>query len=191
MVFHDPALDRITDRSGRLAERTAAELKQTTLRESKETIPTFAEVLSEIAARAPILVEIKSWLRPVGQLEAAAWHLLEGYSGPFAVQSFDPASLAWFRRHAPEVARGQLSHRYRHMRYGQPAWKRFLMRNLLLVGQSRPHFIGYDIDDLPQPAAALARRLGLPLLAWTVRTEKDRQKARGLVDNIIFEQIRP
>lgn len=191
VVFHDSVLDRITDGSGPLAERTAAELNQITLHQTEETIPTFAEVLSEIAARAPILVEIKSWLRPVGRLEAAAWHLLEGYCGPFAVQSFDPACLAWFRRHAPDVVRGQLGHRYRRTRHGQPARKRFLLRNLLLLGQSRPHFIGYDIDDLPHPAAALARRLGLPLLAWTVGTEADREKARGLADNIIFEHIRP
>jgi glycerophosphoryl diester phosphodiesterase len=191
MVFHDGDLDRMTEESGPVTARAAAELGRIRLSGSTETIPTLAQVLDDVAGRAPILVEIKSWHRPVGGLEAAALSHLQDYDGAVAVQSFDPASLAWFRHHAPGIRRGQIGHRYRHLRHGRSAWQRFLLRNLLLSGQSRPHFIAYDIDDLPHPAPALARRLGLPLLAWTVRSEAAWEKARGLADNVIFEQIRP
>jgi len=191
VVFHDSDLARMTDAEGPIGAKGAGELGRLRLLDTEEKIPTLEEVLDDVRGRAPILVEIKSWHAPLGHLEAAAWRHLRNYQEPFAVQSFDPASLAWFRHHAPAVTRGQLSQRFRRNRHGQPAWKRFLLRNLLLLGQSRPHVVGYDIDDLPHPVPALARRLGLPVLAWTVKTPAQREKARGLADNIIFEQIRP
>jgi len=37
----------------------------------------------------------------------------------------------------------------------------------------------------------LLRRLGLPLLTWTVRTPADREIARRYADQIIFEGFDP
>jgi hypothetical protein len=37
----------------------------------------------------------------------------------------------------------------------------------------------------------VCRRLGLPVLAWTVRSEADRSRAMRLADNVIFEGFTP
>jgi glycerophosphoryl diester phosphodiesterase len=63
----------------------------------------------------------------------------------------------------------------------------------LLTGLvARPQFVAYAVADLPALAPLFARRvLGLPLLAWTVRTEAERQRAMRWADQIIFEGFRP
>ena len=191
MVFHDECLDRLTDRSGPIEALSANELRRLRLLGTEAHIPSFAEVLDRVDRRVPLLVEVKGWREPAGGLESAAWAELKNYRGDYAVQSFDPACLIWFRRHAPGVARGQISLRRRGAGDGQSALKRFLLSNLLLGTTARPQFIAYKIDDLPHPLVGLARRLGLPVLAWTVHNDAQRQKALALADNIVFEQIRP
>jgi glycerophosphoryl diester phosphodiesterase len=191
VVFHDDRLDRLTGRQGALADETVDALGGMRLLGTAEKIPSFRRTLATVAGRAPLLVELKTLGRAVGPLEAAAWHELAGYTGRFAVQSFEPRTVAWFRRHVPDACRGQISGLYRDDRQGQSALRRFLLRNLLLSGPGRPDFIAYDVHGLGRPPVRLARRLGLPVLTWTVRTGEQLTTARALADNVIFEQIRP
>ena len=39
--------------------------------------------------------------------------MMKKYKGEFAVQSFNPFSVMWFRFHSPKVTRGQLISKYR------------------------------------------------------------------------------
>ena len=59
MVFHDYTLVRMTGCDKKLCELDAEELTALTLGESDQTIPTFAEVLSLVDGRVPLLVELK------------------------------------------------------------------------------------------------------------------------------------
>ncbi len=45
---------------------------------------------------------------------------------------------------------------------------------------ARPHFLAYDVRDLPSRFAAAQRARGLPLLTWTVRSALLRRAGRGL-----------
>lgn len=108
MVFHDDDLDRLTEASGPVRARSAAELAAIPLKNSAgEGIPTFAEVLEIVAGQVPLLVEIKDQdgaMGPeVGPLEAAAVAALEGYAGPVALMSFNPYSMAEVARLAPDI----------------------------------------------------------------------------------------
>ena len=158
MVFHDVLLDRVTAATGRLANRNADELSRLSLSGCDETIPTLAEVLGLIGGRAPLLVEIKQLGRDVVPLASATRRTLADYGGPYAVQSFNPLTLAWFRRHAPEVCRGQIATRGSR---GDPdrhaGLAGFFASHLLTCIMSRPHFIAYDILDLPFWPPRLAR----------------------------------
>ena len=84
MVFHDDTLDRLTDETGPVRARSAAELSHIRLKDSTDTIPTFAEVLAEVAGRVPLLVEIKDQSLVMGEtdgrLEAAAARVAAGGS---------------------------------------------------------------------------------------------------------------
>ena len=94
ITFHDEELDRLTEESGPLNARSAAELGQITLKGSADKIPTFAEVLALIDGQVPLLVEIKDQTLTMaetdGRLEAEAARLLRDYRGPVAVMSFNP-----------------------------------------------------------------------------------------------------
>jgi hypothetical protein len=73
-----------------------------------------------------------------------------------------------------------------------PVWLRHGMGYLAGALACRPSFVAYAIADLPALAPSLARNaLQLPLLAWVVRTEADRQHAASVADQMIFEDFRP
>jgi hypothetical protein len=100
MVFHDEELDRLTDATGPLNARTAAELGRIPLKGSTDTIPTLAEVLHLIDGKVPLLIEIKDQtleMAPTdGNLEAATAEALKGYKGDVALMSSTPTpSPAW------------------------------------------------------------------------------------------------
>ncbi len=187
MVFHDARLDRLTQASGALGAHSAKALKALRLLGTDESIPTLPELLARIDGRAPILIELKHDVSPVGPLEEAAWRELQNYRGPYAVQSFDPGSVAWFRDRAPEALRGQVSGDWRRFREAdQPA-----LSNAWAALRARPQFLAWSVHRLPHWAPALARRFGLPLLSWTVRTPEDLARARSCGANPIFENVRP
>jgi hypothetical protein len=62
---------------------------------------------------------------------------------------------------------------------------------LLHAFASRPQFIAYKVDDLAAFAPRLARHMfALPMLTWTVRSDRDRAMAARFADQIIFEGFR-
>jgi glycerophosphoryl diester phosphodiesterase len=176
IVFHDAKLERLTAATGPLAAQNAAALRTLTLTGSGETIPALADVLALVRRRVPLLIEIKSDGVANPRLAARVQDLLRHYDGAAAIQSFEPALLRWFARHAPALPRGLLASRN---------------RDLLTAPTLCPHFIGYDVRGLPAPLPALARRLGCPVLAWTVKDAQTEAIGRTYADNIIFEGLRP
>ncbi len=187
VVFHDASLERLTGRAAPVSAFTSAELARFRLGDSDQRLPRLEEVLAMVRGEAPLLVEIKNPRHRAGALEAEVWALLEGYPGPVAALSFNPLTLAWFRRRAPALARGHnLSARTSHQRgRGAPASAR--LARLL----ARPHFISHEITSLSHRHAARIRGHGLTLIAWTVRGESEQAKALRYADNFMFEGLRP
>ncbi len=184
-VFHDKSLLRLTGKSGTIAAQTLPTLKQLPLYSTDQTIPSLSEALALINGRVPVLLEIKNEGR-VGQLERSLLKALATYRGEFAVQSFNPLSLQWFKRHAPEIVRGQLSSDFS----GAPVPWHFSVAhsNLLFNWASQPHFIAYDLRALPKLSTTLAKcAFNLPLITWTVRNQADQAKALDCADNYIFD----
>jgi len=189
VVFHDWHLQRLTGREAMVSALPAAEIRQLHLPGSDQKIPLLEEVLEVMAGRTPLLVEIKKRRRP-GAFEPELARILSAYPGPFAIQSFDPFTLGWFRRHQPGIARGQISCLFdTDQRAG---WKKWFLRNYGLNWLSRPHFLADDWRRLPATAPGLLRHFfRLPLLAWTVRSTEDRTAALQWADNVIFEGFMP
>lgn len=188
VVFHDRELGRMTGTPGSLLERSWDEIRGLRLGASDQPIPTLASVLELVDGRVPLLVELKN-TGAVGAPEAALWQVLGRYRGDYAVQSFNPLSLAWFRKHAPHVIRGQLATDFRGSDLA--FYKRVLLRRLALAPLVSPDFIAYELRCLPYWIPSALRRLGLPLLAWTIRSVDDHARATAVADNFIFEGIRP
>jgi glycerophosphoryl diester phosphodiesterase len=123
-----------------------------------------------------------------------AIQVLAGYRGAAALMSFDPDQVAALREQVPALPRGMVAQAsYRHPPWGQvsSASKR-TMTAFTHALRTRPQFIAYAVDDLPHLIPTIARSFfGLPLLAWTVRTARDRDKASRYADQMIFEGFRP
>ncbi len=192
VVFHDAKLDRLTGETGPVAARDAEVLHKIPLRNSGDTILPFTDLLDLVEGRVPLLLEVKSAWRRDGVFEKNIAKPLAAYKGPVGVMSFDPYAVAAFREAAPSISRGLVSERFGKDQWPQlSARQRFTMRHLLTSAFARPQFIAYDVRALPAVAPLAARLAGLPLLAWTVRTEEERVRALRYVDAIIFEGIRP
>ncbi len=180
MVFHDERLERLAEHAGPICGLAQRELERIRLRDSPETIPTLAEVLTLVAGRAPLLIEVKAPGREVGALSRAVSAALKGYAGPVAVMSFNPEVGRWFARHDPAHLRGLV------VTEKGRKWRGWLTRRLALW-RSRADFLAYDIRDLPSAFAESARRRGLKVLTWTVRSVQDRARAAQHADQIIYE----
>lgn len=180
-VFHDYDLHRLTGESGAVRDRGSDELARIWLAGTEETIPTLPEILELIGGRVPLLIEVKSPNRRVGPLCQSVRAALEGYPGVAAVMSFNPQIGRWFARHAPDVVRGLVvTEENRRGLRGRIGRRLAFMR-------ARPHFLAYDIRDLPSRFAAWARGRGLPILTWTVRTPRDGATAEVHASQIIYE----
>lgn len=180
-VFHDDTLDRLTAHHGAFSACTAKALDAMTLVESGEALPRLAAVLARIDGREPLLIEIKARGRGVGRICSAVRHALEGYGGPVAIMSFNPLVVGWFAHFVPRIVRGLVV-----TEEDSRGWRGEVRRTLALWG-ARPDFLAYDIRDLPSRFAARARRRGLPVLTWTVRTAAQQAVALAHADASIFE----
>jgi glycerophosphoryl diester phosphodiesterase len=193
VVFHDDTLDRLTAATGPVRARTVAELGAVRFRDGATTIPTLDDLLDLVGGRVPLVVELKSRWDGDRTLEKAVAPILAACSGPAAAMSFDPASIAAMRHLAPALPRGLVADRFdagADWGHLSPA-RRFALRHLLAAATVRPHFVSCAIKALPASAPLILRRLGMPLIAWTIRTPAEREKARRYCDQITFEGFDP
>ncbi len=188
VVFHDDDLERMTGYSKKTTQCTWDEMRALTLLGTQEKIPLFKDVLKLIDGRVPLLIEIKNRGK-VGALEKKADELLRNYNGAFAIQSFNPYSVAWFKEHSPKITRGQLSGMF--VNENLPFYKKFLLKNLLLNHVSKPHFINYDIEYLSRLPGRIQNNKAHILLGYTATNPEAYARAMEKCINVIFEGFNP
>lgn len=188
IVFHDDSFLRLTGVDKYVNLSSWDSIKEYRINHTSQTIPLLSDVLDLVNGKVPLLIETKNFYRP-NALEENLVELLKSYRGEFAVQSFNPLAVRWLKNNAPEIMRGQISARFREMPV--PLHYKYILRNLTLNFTAKPHFINYNIDDLPYLPVELYRNHGLPILSWTVQTKAQLLKARELCDNFVFEKLSP
>jgi len=192
MVFHDDGLDRLTQETGPVSARTAAALGDIPLRDSRDTIPTLARILDEVAGRVPLLIEIKDQSLAMAdtdaRLETATATALASYGGPVAVMSFNPASVAHMARLAPGVARGITTSAYDPADWAPlPASLCDRLRAVPDYDKTGASFISHEAADLDRDRVAELKAKGAAILCWTIRSPQDEASARRIAENITFE----
>lgn len=187
VVFHDESLSRMTGNDGYLKFLTKEDLKMLTLKDSKECIPTLQEVLDFVDGRAPLFIEIKNTSK-VGELEQKVKDMLNNYKGEFAIISFNPRVLSYFKEHAPKMLRGQLAGSFKGEKLG--FFKKFALRSMLITKkQDLANFIMYEAKALPCMYVRKFKRL--PLIAWTVKSQSEYLRVVKYSDNVTFEGFEP
>lgn len=190
VVFHDRELSRLTRASGEVDRVRWTDLRDLHLDGTAHRIPRLGVVLDVIDGQVPLLIEIKNRTSEVGALESTIIDRLDGYEGPFAVQSFNPRSLVYVRGQRPQWPRGQIGGELVDVDTVSRI-QRMVLKRLLLTWWSRPTFIAYEHDALPYWPVTLHRKARLPVLAWTVRSAPQANRVSPHADNVIFEQYRP
>ncbi|MDR3263764.1 MAG: glycerophosphodiester phosphodiesterase [Clostridiales bacterium] len=187
-LFHDLNTKRMCGIDSKITELSSGDLKNYFLGKTGETIPLFEDLLSVAEGKTGLLLEFKT-LTAGGKLEEAAYNILKDYKGECAVQSFNPLSVSWFKKHAPELWRGQLAAFYKGKRLEQGL--AYALKSLRFRKINKPDFISYSVTDIPNKYIETARLEGKKLLAWTVKTPEELETANKYCDNFIFEGLLP
>lgn len=187
-VFHDDNLERMCGKKINIKGLTSLKLKEYNLLSTQEKIPLLQEVFNLVNGQVPLLIEIKSCGKTKKGLRCL-FNLLGSYNGDFAIQSFNPFILSWFVKNTPSILRGQLSSNFNKFKisYISKISLKYFLFNFL----SKPHFIAYDFDDMPNKRVKQLRKSGKIILCWTVTSEEEYKKIQPFCENIIFENFLP
>ena len=193
IVFHDFTLDRLTRETGPVAERSSAALKETAYATGPDHLIALSDLLALVASRVPLICEIKSRFDGDVRLADRVATLARAYPGPLAIKSFDPGVITHLRRDPP-CPLGVVA----ESSYDGPEWAslplplRTELTQFLHYERTRPEFLSFHVGDLPHAVPFLLRcGLGLPVMAWTVRSPEQRAVAHPWVDQIVFEGFTP
>lgn len=190
VVFHDDTLKRMCGADKAVCECTYEQLLDHRLLGTEQRIPLLSEVFEAVGGRVPLLVELKNGKQNKALCEKTA-ALLDGYSGVYCIESFNPLVVAWFKKHRPQVVRGQLACG-RGGYHNIPSYQGVLLSMMLMNVFSRPHFAAYSHGDARGRLSLwLVRLLGGKLVGWTVRDTDDIACSQSYFDAIIFEFFRP
>ena len=187
VVFHDDTLKRMTGAEGKLCDYTFEELRALRLLNTDCQIPTFEEFL-KTADGVNLVVEIKTHAN-IGEVEQKVYDALKNYNGNYCIESFNPFIVRWFKVHAPEVIRGQLSCSFEGS--GFSAFKRWLLSKLKLCKWNGSQFIAYDATTLKGNKAVVRFGRKIPVICWTVKSQKQYDELCGYFDNMIFDSFYP
>lgn len=190
VVFHDENLKRMTNDTRNIEDVNYDELKNLRLDNTNEIIPTLEEVLELVDSKVAILIEIKD-CKDYIELSEKTYEILKGYEGNYAIQSFNPFILEWYKNNASEVIRGQLSGTFTEGSESLNSFEKFVLKNMLLNFKSKPNYIGYDLEGIPKSKLESLRKKGVPIIVWTVKNKEDMEKAYKYSDNITFEKFLP
>ena len=187
VVFHDDTLKRMTGAEGKLCDYTFEELRALRLLDTDCQIPTFEEFL-KTANGVNLVVEIKTHAN-VGEVEQKVYDALKGYTGNYCIESFNPFIVRWFKVHAPEVIRGQLSCSFEAAPFSK--LKKWLLSQLKLCKWNGSQFIAYDAATLKGNKAVAKFAKKIPIICWTVKSQKQYDELHDYFDNMIFDSFYP
>ena len=191
VVFHDDTLTRMCGMNKKISSFLYSDLMQLRLLGTEEGIPLFKDVLELIDGKVPLIIELKVDGSNQNLLCPLVWQLLSRYKGDYCIESFHPFVLQWFKRHEPQVVRGQLSCNF-FKENPHCDIVLFLMSNLMTNFFTHPDFIAYKYLDLDNPAVIYNRKLfHIMTVVWTIPGKPTYDRFKKKVDVMIFEGFEP
>ncbi|WP_079071251.1 glycerophosphodiester phosphodiesterase [Streptomyces yokosukanensis] len=161
VVMHDAEVDRTTDGTGPIADKTLAELRSLDAGRG-ERVPLFEEVLD--AVHTPVQAEIKDVA--AARALAAVVHERD-LVGRVEVSSFHDEAIAEIARLVPGVRTALIASRY----------DKDVVERAVAVGAAT---VCLDIRRLTLEVVAHARTAGLRVIGWVVNTQDHLRLVRAL-----------
>ena len=185
VVFHDDDLSRLCGREEKVEALTLDEIRELRLFVTEFGIPLLSEALEILGPDSPVIIELKRGSRNT-ELCEKTYEEIRRFGGTCCVESFDPRIIAWFRKNAPGLLRGQLASDPAELAKDTSMLNAFAVGNLLTNFLARPHFIAYRIGHKPLPVR-LCEKMGAMRVAWTATDPA----AEAENDAVIFEHYSP
>ena len=178
--------------AGKVIDYTFEELQRFHLLNSDEKIPRFEDFLELVDGKVPLIIELKIEFKDLTvcpRVDA----LLKDYKGVYCIESFNPLGIIWYRRHRPEVFRGQLSdqfHRDKPEEFKGALY--FILTNLFFNFLSKPDFIAYNRKYSKSVSMQICRHLyKCVTAAWTIKDQEQLDAAKEDFDIYIFDSFIP
>lgn len=185
IVFHDDNIERMTGINKNLKDCTYDEIRNIKLLNKNTYIPKFSDVLKLVDGKVPILIELKNDNK-VGLLESSLVQILKKYNGKYAVQSFNPLSIMWFKNNYPNIIRGQLVCKFKNKKMDNI--KKFILKTMFFNIITNPDFISHSVDDLSYKEVNKIKKNKF-ILGWTVRNKERYDELIKYYDNLICEKF--
>lgn len=189
VVLHDADLLRVAQNPAKVSDLDWETVREVRISESGDRIPSLDEVLEVVDGQVPVVVDVRRWSAKGGAgLETVVADRLRdyGHAESVVLQSFDPRAVFRLRK-LTDLRVGQISGALHSAGPVVSAIGRTMLTNVV----SRPDFVSYEIAELPSVFAAFWRKLGLPLIGWTVHSKAEEARAVELVDNYFFSGFLP
>lgn len=190
-VMHDRSLLRTAGIDADITDLTTEELGSYHLCGTEETIPTFSQVLDLFAGKAPLIIELKCDNNAEALVDAAV-KAMEGYEGPYCMESFDPRCVHILKKKYPHIVRGQLTQDYSNSKSTLPAPLKWVLKNQALNFLTLPDFVAYRYRDINTFSNTLVRKFwGVAGVTWTLKTQEQFDDAVAKDWIPIFENFKP
>ena len=188
VVERDQLLKRSCGREGRLEQTDYKDIKDLKVFGSKQGIPKLQDFLEMVNGQVPLVVELKA--EPGDDVEllcSETCFFLDSYEGLFCIESFNPKVVRWFKKHRPQMLRGQLAQR------GElPGPLGFLLSVCFFNFLTRPDFIAYRWQDSQTLRFKLLRKVfKATTVAWTIKSEEELRQMQDRFDVFIFDSFEP
>ncbi len=154
-----------------------------TLHNYTKKIVTLKQVLNFINGRIPILIELKPYNKG-NKLEKNIVKILDNYNGIFAIQSFNPSTINWFKNNRKKYICGQLitgNNRYNFI-------YNFFYKILFFNKFTKADFICYNVNGFPNKKVEKLRKK-IPIIGWTIKSKEQLSKYKSYCDNFICDNI--
>ncbi|WP_255169304.1 glycerophosphodiester phosphodiesterase [Natrononativus amylolyticus] len=195
VVIHDATVDRVTDGTGAVADRSLEELRSLSVLETGEPVPTLEEVLETVPASVGLVLDLK-----VEGIASDVDELLAAFDRDALLSSFSPSILREVRETGRESAlilrEPWLGRRFRAVvaRTSVPIYPRMRVDQWLTTAAEldcvaiHPRFELCLRTDLVERA----HDRGLRVEPWTITRSSEAARLRSLgVDGLISDICSP
>ncbi|MDD3383906.1 MAG: glycerophosphodiester phosphodiesterase family protein [Bacilli bacterium] len=188
VVFHDDDLKRVCNIAKNVRDFNYDELRMIKLMKSNQSMPLFKDVLELVNGKVPLIIELKSIKGMNNDLLPKVYELIKNYKGDYAIQSFDPTLVSYYRKNYPQIIRGQLVYDYKDSKVQKIL--KFLLSHLYLNFLSKPDFINSHLEYFPSKLIKFKKNGG-KVICYTAKNSSQYIKAFDFFDNVIFEGFIP
>lgn len=197
MVFHDSDLFRLTGIRGLIGDFRARELQTFSLEKTAaQYIPTLAASLALVKNQVPLLIKIKETITDKSDIATIAKIVQRYFDCGYrvAVMSLHPHIVAHFHQFAPTIPAGLVTGEALDEDLKQALGPRVVQQLRYFCDFDRigACFIAHNKADLHNPRVAALKQQGIPILCWTITSQKQEEEVcRHGATNIIFEHFLP